>query len=456
MGSGGLVSTLLPLMERVNGTWIAASNNPVDIQVASQYPGHKVPINPDNPKFYVPFLDFDKKIYDDYYDVISNSVLWYLHHYMWEPPENKKYKTEIYKAWQNGYVPVNKDFAEKIVELIELNSKKTIVMLQDYHLYLTASYISDKVENTFLSQFIHVPWPDSDYMSTLPAYMKDSILEGLLSNDLVGFHISRYVDNFLMCCEDFADRVDYQNRVVFFDGHETMVRSYPISVDIDSLKEIARSPDIKQYEDRIRRIRDDNFLIYRTDRADLSKNIIRGFEAYEQFLKDHPEYHENVNFLVTGKSTRENLDDYKKYRSSVKELIDKINLKYSTSRWQPITEIFEAPYELVVAALKNYDCLMVNPICDGMNVVSKEGSILNEKNGVLILSETAGSYEELKNYSLNVDPYDIKGTADAIYQAVTMDTRERIININGLKEVVENNTIHDWISNQFKDIGNNF
>lgn len=325
-------------------------------------------------------------------------------------------------------------------------------MLQDYHLYLTAPYISNRADNTFLSQFIHVPWPESDYFSILPPYIKDSILEGLLSNDLVGFHITRYVDNFLMSCQGFADHVDYQDRIVSYNGHETMVRSYPISVDVDGLKQTSKSPDVVQYEDRIGRIRSDNFLIYRTDRADLSKNILRGFEAYERFLKDHPEYQGKVKFLVTGKSTRENLDDYKKYRASIKDLINKINLKYSTSDWQPITEIFEAPYKLVVAALKNYDCLMVNPICDGMNIVSKEGSILNEKNGILILSKEAGSYDELKDYSLNVDPYDIEGTSDAIYQAIIMDKNERIKNITGLKEVIENNTITDWILNQFKDI----
>ena len=456
MGSGGLVSTLLPLMEKIKGTWVAASNNPIDIQVASKYPNHNIPITEDNPKLYVPFLNFNKKVYYNYYDLISNSILWYLHHYMWKPFEDEKQKNEIYKAWKNGYVPVNKEFARKIVELIESNKHKTIVMLQDYHLYLTASYISDRVENTFLSHFVHVPWPESDYMSTLPTYMKNSILDGLLSNDLVGFHIPRYVDNFLMSCQDFADKVDYQNSVVSYDGHDTTVRSYPISVDIDSLKQIAKSPDVIQYENTIRRIKADNFLIYRTDRADLSKNILRGFEAYDLFLKEHPECHGNVKFFVTGKSTRENLDDYKEYRSSVKDLMDKINLKYSNSEWQPITEIFEAPYELVVAALKNYDCLMVNPICDGMNIVSKEGSILNEKNGTLILSKEAGSYDELKNYSLSVDPYDINGTADAIYQSITMDKKDRIKNMNGLKNVIENNSIKDWILNQFRDIGVNF
>ncbi len=452
MGSGGLVSTLLPLMENVRGTWVAASNNPVDIEVARKYPDQNVPITEDNPKFYVPILNFDEKVYDNYYNVISNSILWYIHHYMWKPPEDKKQYNKIYDAWKNGYVIVNKEFADKIAELVDSTEKKNIVMLQDYHLYLSASYIRNKVDDIFLSQFIHVPWPDSDYLNTLPNYIKDSILNGLLANDLVGFHIQKYVDNFLSCCQGFADKVDFKNRTVYNDGHETIVRSYPISVDIDSLNEIAKSPIVNRYEKLVKEIKGNNFLIYRTDRADLSKNIIRGFQAYELFLDTHPEYLEGIKFLVTGKATRENLDDYKKYRQDIEEIIDKINLKYSTDDWQPITEIFDAPYELVIAALKNYDCLMVNPICDGMNIVSKEGAILNKKNGILILSKEAGSYDELKNYVLKVDPYDVSGTANAIFQAVNMNKKERTYKMEGLNEIIQNNTLKDWISKQFKDI----
>jgi trehalose 6-phosphate synthase len=456
MGSGGLVSTLLPLMKNVKGTWVAASNNPVDIEVASKYPNHNVPIPEDNPKFYIPFLNFDEKVYDNYYNVISNSILWYIHHNIWKPPEDNKQSNIIYDAWKNGYVIVNKEFANKIVDLIDSTEKKNVVMLQDYHLYLSAHYIRNKVDDIFLSQFIHVPWPESDYLSILPTYIKDSILNGLLANDLVGFHIPKYVDNFLISCQGFADKVDYKNRLVHHNGHKTMVRSYPISVDIDSLNKMAKSPKVNRYENLVKEIKGNNFLIYRTDRADLSKNIIRGFQSFELFLDYHPEYQERVKFLVTGKATRENLEDYKNYRHDIVEIIDKINLKYSTEDWQPITEIFDAPYELVIAALKNYDCLMVNPICDGMNIVSKEGAVLNNKNGVLILSKEAGSYDELKNYVLKVDPYDVLGTAHAIFQAVNMDKKDRIYKMNGLNDIIQNNTLTDWISKQFKDIEDKF
>ncbi len=456
MGNGGLVSTLKPLMEKVKATWVAATTNPLDNDMAIQYKNENRPITGNNPDFNVEFLTIDSKEYDDYYNTISNSILWYIHHYIWKQPEDEELYQEIYNSWQNGYKPVNKKFAEKIIELDKLSEEKSLVMLQDYHLYLTAENIRNNLEDIFLNQFIHVPWPDPDYLSILPEYIIESILDGLLSNDIVGFHIPRYANNFLKSCEGYADIVDYQNSTVYNDSHETIIRSYPISVDTSGLKELSNSRKVKKYEDLIHNIKGDNFLIYRTDRADMSKNIPRGFLGYEKFLRDNPEYQGKVKFLVTGKATRENLDDYKNYRNAIKLLIERINWLYSSKDWKPIEEIFDAPYELVVAAFKNYDCLMVNPICDGMNVVSKEGPLVNETNGGMILSEQAGSYEELKDFVLNVDPYDITETSKAIYSAVTMDKNDKIRNSECLKDIIENNTINDWISEQFQDIDGKF
>ena len=236
MGNGGLVSTLKPLMEKVKGTWIAATTNPLDTEISSQYKKNNMPITGNNSDFNVDFLTIDPKQYNDYYNEISNLILWYVHHYIWKPPEDEAIYTNIFNSWQNGYIPVNKAFAEKIIELDKLNEEKSLVLLQDYHLYLTADYIRSKVDDITLNQFIHVPWPDADYLSILPGYMLDSILDGLLSNDVVGFHIPRYAKNFLNICEGYADKVDYQNSTVCKDGHETLVRSYPISVDTMDLK----------------------------------------------------------------------------------------------------------------------------------------------------------------------------------------------------------------------------
>jgi len=241
LGSGGLVSTLKPLMEQVKCTWIAATINPLDNKIATQYQTNNIPLTGNNPDFHVEFLTINPKEYDEYYNVISNSILWYIHHYIWKPPEDKKVYKKIYNSWKNGYISVNKKFAKKVIELDSLNKGKSLVMLQDYHLYLTAGYIRNKLDNIFLNQFIHVPWPESDYLSILPGYIVDSIMESLLANDIVGFHIPRYVQNFLKSCELYADNVDYENNIIYRDDHHTMVRSYPISIDVSGIQELGIS-----------------------------------------------------------------------------------------------------------------------------------------------------------------------------------------------------------------------
>jgi trehalose 6-phosphate synthase len=451
-GSGGLVATLVPIMEATNGTWIASAMTEGDVVVARKFLEHRVPIPEENPKFFVPFCCVDRASYEDYYSVISNPLLWFVQHYMWNPPYTPEIDDNIHRAWHDGYVSVNKRFADKIVRESKSNKKEALIMLQDYHLYLCPGYIREKIEDIFLSQFIHIPWPQPEYFCILPEYMEEAIIDGLLSNDIVGFHIKKYVDNFLRTCEPYADKVDYQKKMIWYNGRKILVKNYPISVDVQGLKELAKTGAVLEKEEIIKKIKGDCFLIYRTDRADLSKNITRGFKAYDLFLEKHPEFHGKVKFLSTGKPTRQKIKEYRDYRSGIHKIVGQINAKHSKEGWKPIEEIFKADYLLVNAAFKNYDCLMVNPIIDGMNIVSKEGSVVNENNGVLILSEQAGSYEELKDYSLNVNPYDITQTAEAIYQAVIMNQDERKRRMEGLKRILSKRNIYHWITDQFNDI----
>jgi len=450
-GAGGLVSTLLPLVEALNGVWIASAMTLGDVEVAQEFPDNRVPIPENDPDFWVPFVVVDRKRYEDYYSVISNPLLWFVQHYMWNNPYTPNIDENIHNAWENGYVYLNKKFAEKVVLESERNSKEALIMLQDYHLYLCPSFIRKELGDIFLSQFIHIPWPQSEYFKIIPEYMRKAIIEGMLSNNILGFHIPRYVTNFIQSCEEFVDDVDYEKGIVYHNGIKTHVKSYPISVDYDGIKEIASSQNVVDKEKIIRDIKGDNFLIYRTDRADLSKNIIRGFEAYDLFLEKHPEYYGRVKFLSTGKPTRQQIKEYKEYSESIEIIIHNINEKYACNGWKPIENIFKADYDLVVAAFKNYDCLLVNPIADGMNIVPKEASVVNENNGVLILSENTGCYEELKDHVITVNPFDVKQTADALYQTINMADSERKNRDNSLKKIVSQRTIYHWISDQFTD-----
>lgn len=451
-GSGGLVSTLLPLMEALNGIWIASAMTLEDAAVAGRYRENRVPITPEDPKFMVPFVVADRELYQKYYSIVSNPLLWFVQHYMWNPPYSPDIDDHIHDAWREGYQLMNKKFAEKVVQESLRNSKEPLIMLQDYHLYLCPYLIRKKLKNIFLSQFIHIPWPQSEYCKIIPEYMRSAIMEGLLSNDLLGFHVPRYVTNFIQSCEYFADEVDYDQGLVRYNGHTTRVKSYPISIDYDGIRDMASSRQVLEREKLIRQIKEDKFLFYRTDRADLSKNIIRGFKAYALFLDKHPEYQGKVIFISTGKPTRQQIKEYDNYSQDIMNIIKEINQKYGQDGWKPIECIFRADYQLVVAAFKNYDCLIVNPIADGMNIVPKEASVVNEQGGVLILSETAGCFDELKENALAVNPFDITQTAEAFYQAVKMDEAERSRRLNGLKDIIRKRTIYHWISEQFKDI----
>lgn len=451
-GAGGLVSTLLPFMATFNGTWVASAMTEGDRKMAE---GHKkclVPIPEENPEFCVSFVAVEPKIYEDYYSVISNPLLWFVQHYMWNTPYVPVIDDNIHKAWHDSYVYVNKVFAERIIEEALTDERKPLIMIQDYHLYTCPGEIRQKLDDVFLSHFVHIPWPQSEYFGILPEYMQEAIINGLLSNDILGFHLKKYARNFLYTCEPYVEKVDYDNHQIWHDGRVISVNAYPISVDDKKLTENAKTNEVAKKEELIKQIKGDCFLIYRTDRADLSKNINRGFMAYELFLQKHPEFHGKVKFLSTGMPTRQQIKEYCDYRDENYRIIDEINERYSKDGWKPIEQVFKADYNLVTAAFKHYDCLIVNPIVDGMNIVAKEGPIVNENNGVLLMSNGAGSYEELQDYAIIVNAYDISQTADAMYRSMMMSQEERARLIGGLKKTVRERNVYIWMQEQFKDI----
>jgi trehalose 6-phosphate synthase len=451
-GGGGLVSTLLPFMEHVNGTWVASAMTEGDIKVARAHEKSMVPIPENNPDFCVSFVVVNQDIYKEYYSVISNPLLWFIQHYMWNTPYMPEIDDKIHKSWHDSYVYVNQKFAERIIEEAKKNEKKPLIMLQDYHLYTCPGYIREKLKDIFLSHFIHIPWPQSEYFGILPEYMQEAIVKGLLSNDIVGFHLEKYATNFLYTCEPYVDKVDYEKRLIWNDGRVIHVKNYPISVDDKKLLENSKSSEVIKKETQIKEIKGHTFLIYRTDRADLSKNIIRGFKAYELFLEKHPEFHGKVKFLSTGMPTRQQIKAYREYKEETDKIINSINQRFSKNGWTPIEQVFKADYGLVTAAFKHYDCLLVNPIVDGMNIVAKEGPIVNENKGVLIMSNGAGSYEELKDHAIVVNAYDITQTADAMYRAISMSYEERARLIEGLKKTIRERNIYTWMQDQFNDI----
>jgi trehalose 6-phosphate synthase len=228
------------------------------------------------------------------------------------------------------------------------------------------------------------------------------------------------------------------------------VRAYPISIDPGEFEELAQSEAVLEQERYVKGL--PGKLLLRVDRTDLSKNIVRGFLAYGRMLERHPELMGEVTFLAQLQPSRTDVREYAAYMEAVGRTAEQVNEEYGTDSWRPIELFMEDNFPRSVAAYKNFDVLLVNAVRDGMNLVAKESAVINEKNGVLVLSENAGAHEELGEHALSVNPFDIDEQADAIYTALTMGDEERGRRAKALRKTVNSNTIEDWVEAQIEDI----
>ena len=327
-----------------------------------------------------------------------------------------------------------------------------LVMLHDYHLYSAPAKIRAARPDVLLHHFVHIPWTQPDAWRVLPTEIREAIYRGLLANDIIGFHTHAYCTNFLACCQRLMGyEVDYETLTVNHPGGRTMVRAYPLSIDADRLERAVTSERVAEIEKEILARRREH-LILRVDRADLSKNVLRGFTAFDTFLTDHPEFREKVTFVAHLQPSRQDVPEYAEYLERIEALVAVVNHRHGTTDWMPIDLRIYDDFDEAVARYKHCDLLMVNAIFDGMNLVAKEAPVINVRDGVLMLSENTGSHEELKEYALSVNPFDIQEQADVIYRALTMAPEERRERAEGLKRIIHSRTPADWINDQVDDI----
>lgn len=451
-GAGGIVGSMIPLMKKTHGTWVSSAIGECDDSMNIKY-NSNVPIPLEESEYYLRFVKTDLDIYNKFNGKLSNPLLWFIHHSMWYTPYSPCADDELHDAW-DAYQYVNSRFAEEIIEEVHNSDKTPIVMLQDYHIYLAPKMIREQHPDVLMSQFVHIPFPPPESWQQLPDYMQIDLLDSILTNDLLGFHIPRFMKNFLRTVKFILPNaiVDEDAGEIRYKGRVCRVRTYPISVDIDTLQTHAQEQEVLDKDAEVDEMVGDCKLIYRTDRADLSKNIVRGFQAYDQLLEKYPEWREKVKFVATLMATRQDIDIYRDYTDKIRDMVKEINEKYGTPNWQPIRYICRGDYDLVTALFKRYDVLMVNPIIDGMNIVAKEGSIVNENNGVLVLSTGAGCYEELKDGAICINPYDIRQTTEALDMALLMDEETKSKMINKSRAAVERNDLNKWATDQFKDL----
>lgn len=289
-------------------------------------------------------------------------------------------------------------------------------------------------------------------MKVLPAAMREAIFKGLLANDIIGLQTSLDVHNFLRCCVELMGlRVAEAEGAVFWGGRLVWVRAYPVSIDVDAMKQLGESSRVRELEAEVAAWRPE-MLIVRVDRTDPSKNLIRGFLAFERLLEDHREYLGRVTLWAFLQPSRQDVDAYKQYLDLVQSTVARINSRFRQGTWEPTRLDLGEDIYRAVTAYRSYDVLLVNPILDGMNLVAKEGPVVNQRAGVLVLSESAGAHEELGAHGVTINPFDVEITAKALHKALQMSPTEREQRSQAIKQIVATNDVARWIRHQLEDI----
>jgi trehalose 6-phosphate synthase len=449
-GGGGLVTALRGLVKRDDVTWIASAMTDEDRVVAAESGGEAFEEHArDGSTFRLRFVVHEPEAYDSYYNVVANGTLWFLQHYLWGFAGEPTFGPELRRAWREGYDVVNRAFADAV--LAELEHGDATVCFHDYHLYLAPGYVRAARPQALLTHFIHIPWAEADYWHALPRDLRRAVHEGLLANDVVGLHTERWRTNFVEACEELAAaEVDPSFSTVRHAGRETRVVAHPISIDADEFDELSRSPAVLE-EERLIAERRPELLIVRVDRTDPSKNIVRGFRAFELLLESHPELHGRVGMLALLDPSRQSLPAYAEYLEAIAVEARRVNDRFAADGWWPVDLQIGDNFQQAVAAYKQFDVLLVNPIFDGMNLVAKEGPTINQRDGVVVLSENAGAHVELGEWVLSVNPFDLEDQAGALHLALTMAPDERRRRAAAISAYVREHDVDAWIESQLAE-----
>ena len=450
-GGGGLVTALRGLVAHHDVTWVASAMSEEDRSVLEEAGGAVEETLATGSSFRLRFVAHDETAYDWFYNVVSNPILWFLQHYLWELAYTPSIDIALKNAWEEGYARVNEGFADAIAEELEADAE-TPVLVHDYHLYLVPRLVRERVPDALLAHFVHIPWPQPDYWHVLPMAMRRAIHDGLLANDVIGFHAHRWRVNFLRSASDLVGAdCNFLESTAEYRGRRAGVSAHPISVDVAEFEELTQSEEVLAAERELVERRPEK-LILRVDRTDPSKNIVRGFRAFELYLEAHPEAHMRVGMLALLDPSRQDIPEYSEYLGAIQREARRVNDRFQQNGWTPIEVVIKDDFPGAIAAYKQFDVLFVNAIFDGLNLVSKEAPLVNERDGVVLLSENTGAYEELGEWVVRVNPFDVAGQAEAIHQALTMGVEERRERLEAIRAHVREHDVGDWIEAQLAEL----
>ncbi|KUO10484.1 alpha,alpha-trehalose-phosphate synthase (UDP-forming) [Streptomyces sp. DSM 15324] len=401
-GGGGLVSGLSAIGPDAGALWVCSALSDGDREAVRRGVGEEG----------VRMLPVPADVHEDAYNGIANSVLWFIHHLLYQTPLEPSFDAEFRRQWAS-YETYNRAFAQALAEEA---ADGAAVLVQDYHLCLVPGMLHELRPDLRIGHFSHTPWAPVDYFGLLPTDIREQLLRGMLGADRLGFLTRRWADAFTACCAEYVGGTG-----------GTQIGVHGLGADADFLRERSHRPDV---EERIVALREeiggtDRRTIVRVDRTELSKNIVRGLLAYRQLLDDHPEWRERVVHIAFAYPSRQDLAVYRAYTAEVSRLSAEINERYGTPGWTPVLLNLEDDFARSLAAYRIADVALVNPIRDGMNLVAKEVPVVSDQGCALVLSREAGAYWELGEDAIVVNPYDILETARALHEALSMRPEER-------------------------------
>jgi len=401
-----------------------------------------------------------RKKYHLYYNVVANPWFWFGQHEMYPTEGSPPPLEEIERAWDKGYVKVNTEFAQAIVEAIDDPSTQPVVMLQDYHLYCAPWWIRKASPDAVITQFIHIPWPTPDvWQRFVPAPILKDLITGLVSNDIVGFQTEKDRNNFLDTCVAVlgGKQLSDDTGVKVF-GHTVLARTYPISIDVEERRSLLGTPEFAFERGALEyRYPDDHRVLLSVGRGDYSKNHLRTLRAFAKVLTDHPELAGTARFEIIANPTRGKIPEYLELKERINALVRQINDLHGSRRdphHLPVTLKWVGEnMHRAAAAMARADVIAVTSLADGMNLTAKDAVTLNQRNGTLVLTKTCGAHDELGADAVSItDPRDVREIAGAIYQALTMSPEERWARLSRLKTQIVKNSITEWEANQRVDI----
>ncbi|MEU7662515.1 alpha,alpha-trehalose-phosphate synthase (UDP-forming) [Streptomyces lincolnensis] len=400
-GGGGLVSGLSAIGSDADSLWVCSALSDGDREAVRRGEGEPG----------VRMLDIPADVHADAYNGIANSVLWFVHHMLYQTPLEPVFDAEFRRQWAS-YETYNRAFAQALAESA---APGAAVVVQDYHLTLVPGLLRELRPDLRIGHFSHTPWAPPEYFRMLPDDIAEQVLRGMLGADRLGFLTRRWADAFTACAEQVVGGIG-----------DTRIGVHGLGADADFLRERSHRADVEERISALRaEIGEGRRAIVRVDRTELSKNIVRGLLAYRQLLDDRPEWRERVVHVAFAYPSRQDLAVYRDYMAEVRRVAEEINSVYGTPGWTPVLLHLKDDFARSLAAYRLADVALVNPIRDGMNLVAKEVPVVSDEGCVLVLSREAGAFEELGEEAIAVNPYDVVGTASALHEALSVPPEER-------------------------------